>query len=301
MTLAAHAHDLLLAHGHLPEPDLFARLSEAGHTTAKTSAGLRSSLAMHPHCLQRPDGRWDTTIRLLTGSTLTVRVRSRVRDDVLWIHRDLEPYAPLVAGAGLPLAAGGRVRLGESQVPTWVGPPGWLPPIPDGGLLGLSWDGTQLAVRPVPDAPTADDPAVRSAIALLRQHAGATRAVDRWGTRERLTFAGTVTSALMEDPDLFATPLLPLSELLVLPMTEAPRGWEELPAAGEQVLVPVSPRIADELGRRAQALGESVTQHASMLLTAAVDRVLPRLQTCDCYQCQGPRWAETAYREDLPY
>lgn len=300
MTLADHAHDLLLAHGHLAESDLFARLRDNGATTAKTSAGLRGSLLSHPSCLQRPDGRWDTTLRLLVGSTLTVRVRSRVREDVLWIHQDLEPYVPLVIRAGVPLASGGRVRRGDSQVLTWVGPPGWLPPIPDGGLLGLSWDGTQLSVRPVQNPPAADDPAVGSAIALLRQHASSPRGIDRWRVRERLSFAGTVTSALMEDPDLFALPLLPLSELLMLPMTAAPRGWDELPVEGQQVLVPLSLRVADELTRRAQALGKSVVEHASMLLTAAVDRVLPPTRSCDCYECQPPRWAEGPLSDASP-
>ena len=260
----------LHVHGPSSVEDLLDALREDGVTTARTPGSLRSSLSSSPIAFQLPDGRWDLTTRVLAGAVLTVRPRSRLRDNVLWVHGDLEPFDGLLGRDGLPLASGGQVRRGGGQVRTLVGPDGWLPDVPPGELLGLRWTGHALDVFAV-DSPVDPDGSAREAIqVLLRRHR--TELGRPYGGAPSL--ATVVLSALREAPDLFAQPQLPLSEILPLPPAELDDTsvWEEH-KDGRRLTLHLPERVYDELSRRADLLGERLQDHAAVLLGAATDRV----------------------------
>jgi hypothetical protein len=284
-------YDVLLRQGPCTEEELRQELVRTGRSTAKTTAGVKSALANHSYARPLPDGRWDTSARALTGAVLTTRPRSRLRDGVLWVHRDLEPFDALHGRDGIRLAAGGVARRGSTRVPTIVGPDGWLPPVEPGQLLALAWDGQLLSVSVATDVPTVDSDEVLAVRRLLRAHADSGMHRPEWQVlRPPPSMSTTVLSALQEQPELLCRPLPPLSELLPLPEHLMPQGWMgNLSGDGMPLVLQLPHRILDELERRSYLLGDRLADYAGMLLGAAVDRVLPpaRESACSC------RWRST--------
>ncbi|MCU1674923.1 MAG: hypothetical protein JWN77_3036 [Frankiales bacterium] len=274
--LTAAASAFILERGPLTIDELHRLALERELTRARTSTSLRTSLAHQSGFVQRPDGRYDTAARLLRGSCFTTRPRRPPSDGVLWLNRDIDPLLALGCGP-LPLKPGGEVQRGAGSRLTWVGPEGWLPDVPAGELLALRWDGSTLDVWVAQDVPAADSAAAADARSLLAAHASA-RHRDRWTFDDAPPLTETVLSALVEDPRLFAQPLPPLSELLPLPEhlrpTDAGPPDSEI-GRHEMLHLPLPGRVHRELSRRADLLGEHVTEYAAMLLGAAADRVLP--------------------------
>jgi hypothetical protein len=91
-----------------------------------------------------------------------------------------------------------------------------------------------------------------------------------------------VLSALLEDPQLFRSPLPPLSELLPLPEDLRPL-WDDEPRREtegyETLQLAVPRRVHRELTRRADLLGDRLPDYAAMLLGAAADRLAPSDRT----------------------
>ncbi len=224
--------------------------------------------------MQRPDGCYDTAARLLTGQVFTTRVRRSPADGVLWSVRDLEPLAALWAYGAVPLSSGGALRRGAGDVPTWTGPQGWLLPSEPGGLVALRWNGAALCVEVPAGVASADSDRAQDVRQVLGRHALP-------GQLRRFpddVVGACVISALVEDPDLFAQPLPPLSELLPVPSQLRPHdAWPSNQWGGGTVVlpVPVANRVSLELGRRADLLGEQLPEYVAMLLSAAADRVAP--------------------------
>jgi hypothetical protein len=275
-SFATAAAEFVLAHGPLTLDQLHTLALEKEVTRARTPASLRSSLSDSSKFVQRPDGRYDTAARLLAGSVFTTRPRRSPRDGVLWLSRDVDPLLALNA-TSMRLGTGGEVRAGAGATPTWVGPAGWLPDVEPGALLGLCWDGKALTASRADDVPAADSPRTQDVRRLLAAHASA-RHTGMWPYRDAPPLTAVVLSALVEDPDLFRTPLPPLSELLPLP--EDLRPQDERPpylefGTDEVLRVPLPHRVHRELARRADLLGDRLPDYAAMLLGAAADRVVP--------------------------
>lgn len=268
---ASAASDFLLEHGPLTLAELHALAVEHGLSRAKSPSSLSASLSSSPYVI-RPDGRYDAAARLLRGQVFTTRPRS-VGDEVLWTHRDLDPLAALSL-PGLPLARGGEMKPGSSAVESWTGPPGWLPDVAPGELLGLRWDGATLHVEAVCDAVDGASERVRDVREVLGRHARARRR-DSWSYQPRPSLTQTVLSALVEEPALFSQPLPPLRELLPLPEDLRPQdaGERDPRRTASIVEVPVSLSVHEELARRADLLGEQLPDYLCLLLTAAADRL----------------------------
>ena len=269
--LAAAAPDLLLEHGPLTLAQLHEIALERELTRSRNADTLRHSVTSAEGVVLRPDGRFDTAARLLRDQVFTTRPRPGERDGVLWTYRDLDALAAL---RRLPLASGGNLRRGDGDVESWTGPDGWLPDTGPGQLLGLRWDGAELHVFAVDDVPAGDADALRDVREVLARHA---RAINRPAWPEpRASLTRTVISALVEDPQLFSRPLPPLRELLPLPEDLRPQDGapvRDSDRLARIVEVPIALRVHEELGRRADLLGEQLPDYLSLLLSAAADRV----------------------------
>lgn len=268
--------DFLLGAGPTTDAAIHQYLVATGQTKAKTPTGVRSALNGSPLAYRLDDGRWDTTSRRLLGSVFTVRPRSRLRDGVLWVHQDLDPLEAIGIGQGIPLAQGGVVRRGGTEIRTLIGPPGWLPDITPGELLALRWADDGLHLSPLAKVPDLDDPVVRRTRLLLRAHSLVLAKSHAWPEPPVGRWGRVVLSALAEDPDLFAQPLPPLSELLPLPqlVLHDPSVWESH-GDSRRVTLHLPTRVYDELDRRAGLLGDRLPDFAAMLLGAATDRLQP--------------------------
>ena len=101
-----------------------------------------------------PDGRVEHLGRVLDGIVLTHRVRGALggRSD-LWLGRGAQPFLTLACLHPLPLVSGGEARIASSGAPALVGPPGWLPDVERGDLVGLRWREGRLAVARVDQSP----------------------------------------------------------------------------------------------------------------------------------------------------
>ena len=267
--LASAILDHLTRYGPSTAQELHAALYARGVTTAQTPTSVRNTLCSLRIAFERADERWDLTTRALTGVTLTIRPRSVLRDQVLWVHDDLAPFDGLLPSGDVPLARGGVVRRGGSDVRTFLGPEGWLPTIDAGGLVGLRWNGEALEVSTVDPKDLPDEAALGALRDLLCLHRGGLPAYGGQGP----TVSEILLSALREAPDMFTGPLPPLSELFPLPprVVHETTQWE-MHEPGERVTLHLPTRVLEELSRRAGLLGESVPTHAAILLGAAVDR-----------------------------
>ncbi|MCW2669953.1 MAG: hypothetical protein JWO27_1850 [Frankiales bacterium] len=289
LTRAVQNH--LMLHGPCTVEEIHEALAAQAIMTTRTATGVRNALTGSPFAFRLPDERWDLTSRAMSGVILTVRPRSRLRDSVLWVHRDLEPFDGLLTGREVPLLSGGCARLGGgSEVRTLVGPDGWLPEIPPGGLVGLRWSGHALDVFPI-EQPVPTDPAALAPVRdLLRRHSESLSQPHR----VKPELAAVFLSALREAPELFSQPLPPLSEILPLPehAFDDTALWEAH-RDGRRLTLHLPPRVYDELSRRADLLGEQVPDHAAVLLGAAVDRVQALVRAR-----HDPPYYEDRYRDD---
>jgi hypothetical protein len=264
----------LLLHGPATAEQLHQALLASGVTTAKTAQGIRTSLDGSRFTFQLADGRWDLTTRILAGVVLTIRPRSRLRDNVLWVHGDLEPFDGLLTPKVIPLLSGGCARLGGGAIRTLIGPDGWLPDLPEGDLLGVRWNGNALDVFAVEQPVPTDAAALAPIRRLLRQHSeGLSRPYSF-----RAPLSTVFLSALREAPQLFANPLPPLSELFPLVDRELDDSavWDSN-RDGRPLTLRIPYRVYDELERRAQLLGEDLAEHAAVLLGGASDRVVVKV------------------------
>ena len=288
LTPAIEEH--LRLHGPATADEIHRALVDQAVTTAKTSTGVRNALSSCSLAFRMPDDRWDLTTRILTGVVLTVRARSRLRDGILWIHQDLEPFDGLLGTAAVPLLSGGSARLGGGgEIRTLVGPEGWLPEITPGDLIALRWTGQALDVFALEQTTPIDEHAVALARTVLRRHADSLPSTYR----SRPQLGGVFISALREVPDLFAQPLPPLSE--ILPLSDREFGdtsvWEGH-VDGRRLTLHLPKRVYDELERRARLLGEALPDHAGVMLGAACDRAKPLLSGArDEPYYEEPYWA----------
>lgn len=276
LAFANAAVHLVLEHGPLTLVQLHELALAAGSTRARSSTSLRTSLAHDPRFVVRPDGTFDTAARLLRGATLVTRLRHPLPGGVLWVHRDLDPLLGLHRDHSLPLSTGGRLTLGASSAACWVGPAGWADAVGDAPVLALTWDGHAATVSGLSVTPDIDDERVRQVRLTLARHARSLPPQPyRYGVDARPTLTQVSLSALLEDPDLFTEPLPPLSELLPLPEDLRPQdAWGELrDGHGTPLELQLPLRVHDELGRRADLLGERLPDYAAMLLGAAADRL----------------------------
>lgn len=170
----------------------------------------------------RPDGTIDHALSVLEGSILTHRVRAPLRDrNDLWLGRGVQPLLNLAAYRPLALADGsGEVRRSEPGYDALIGPPGWLPHVNRFELIGLRVTSQQLIVEAVQEdeLPSPEDQLrVRR---MLSDIYTAEKFMSPPGDlRARpAELARTVSLALLEDPDLFASPCPPLDELLHNPL-----------------------------------------------------------------------------------
>ena len=277
LTFANACVSHVLQHGPLPLEELHRLALAAGTTRSKTSTSLRQSLTSDTRFVVRPDGSYDTAARLLRGSVLTLRPTGPLRDGVLWLDRDLDPLLSLDRDRRLPLAAGGVLVPGQGVASCWTGPPGWADAAAGAPLIGLRWDGVGVDVVPVHETVAPESARAQQVRRILARHA-----LQCWrtpsytyGQRVLEPLTRTVLSALVEAPDLLAEPLPPLSELLPLPEELRPQDTlaGQDASHGHPLTVLLPHRVADELGRRADLLGERLPEYVSMVLSAAADRL----------------------------
>lgn len=169
----------------------------------------------------RPTGEIDHALALLEGNVLTHRVRAPLRGRTdLWLGAGVQPLLNLATFRPLQLADGsGEVRRAETGHDALVGPPGWLPDVDRYQLIGLRIVDQRLVVEPVheSDLPPPDQQL------RVRQMLSSIYARERFFDGGELCtrpaeVARTISLALLEDPELFATPYPPLDELLHNPL-----------------------------------------------------------------------------------
>jgi len=170
----------------------------------------------------RPTGEIDHALALLEGNVLTHRVRAPLRGRTdLWLGAGVQPLLNVAAFRPLQLADGsGEVRRAETGVDALVGPPGWLPDVDRYQLVGLRITDQRVVVEPVleDDLPAPDEQLrVRQMLSLIYVRENFLQTGDDLSTRPA-EVARTISLALLEDPELFATPYPPLDELLHNPL-----------------------------------------------------------------------------------
>ncbi|WP_151526673.1 hypothetical protein [Serinicoccus kebangsaanensis] len=251
------------------DPEWLARclaneLGDARITAQRVCAAIDSSTLL----VGRPDGLACRFLDLLEGQTLTHRVTASTTDRRdLWTDLSLLPFQVCAEGEPLPLAGGGEVTRGTFAHDALVGPEGWLPDVPRGGLIALTWEDGALRISACPDSgvPVARDAEVRG---IVGRHVREQRWWSGWGSEDELDrrpeLARALAHALLEDPQLFTDPVGPLDEVLHGILAEYSRqhlvedtaAWE----AGEVVSFSVAgmpEALYGELSRRATKFGMS--------------------------------------------
>lgn len=208
--------DLVQIHGAQTVGELAAlarrRLGDPGITPDMVEATAERVTTL----VLRPDGRVDHLGRVLDGIVLTHRVRGPLagRGD-LWLGRGAQPFLVLACLHPLPLVSGGDARISESAAPALVGPPGWLPEVERGDLVGLRWREGRLAVSRVDEAHLAGARSTAHVRAVIAEHVNR----EQWlmGADPDALAAQIVhglAQARLEDPELLSTPHAPLEELV---------------------------------------------------------------------------------------
>lgn len=203
--------------------DLAAAAVAAERTRSRAPATtVLNALRASPDAVALPDGRWTHALAVLGRTVLTHRVRYGTEGrTTIWPRADLEPFHRLLR-APTPLVGGGTVTVSArpqwqcgAPPPTWLGPPGWLPVVPAGALLAVTLTAAGLGVRPV----AVDPEEVAERVDLLRatvaHHTPPRSAVpvSAYGEPALARFHAGLLGALLEVPDLLATPLIPLDEV----------------------------------------------------------------------------------------
>ncbi len=170
----------------------------------------------------RPTGEIDHALALLEGQVLTHRVRAPLRGRTdLWLGMGVQPLLNLATFRPLQLADGsGGVCRAEPGYDALIGPPGWLPEVDRHQLVGLRIVDQQLVVEQVheEDLPAPEEQLrVRQMMSSIYARENFLQSGDDLSTRPA-EVARTISLALLEDPELFATPYPPLDELLHNPL-----------------------------------------------------------------------------------
>ena len=210
MTIASHCLDLL----SLRSPRSLEELTEAAVVAGLTrSQNPQASVsnALYSHKLEAPllpDGRYGYTLHILENCWITTRQRN---GDRLPPSFDIDGLANQLRRRTLPLPGGGQV--GSTRHADGLrGPAGWLPKPRDGTVIGLRITAGALEVRAV----ELDDEAAargRDLAARLRARIAPPSWPRRTVGREDAAWQALV-QLLAEEPDVLASPVAPLSELL---------------------------------------------------------------------------------------
>jgi hypothetical protein len=206
-------------------------------------------------------------IDLLEGQTLTHRVEAGTagRTD-LWTNLSLQPLFTYAGIDPLPLLTGGELTTAKFGHAALVGPAGWLPDVPAGGLVGLTVEDGRVRVTPMHEGVAASPKHEQEVRALLARHIREEAWWSDFGEPNReAELTRAIGSALLEDPDLFAVPVSPLIELLHDILTEHSRrhlfddtaAWEAGPVVALSI-AGMPEYLHQELSRRAQKYGMSL-------------------------------------------
>lgn len=224
-----HRTVLDLLRDHCPQEAgwLAARARKKLRDARITEESIYDLIAVSTMLVLRPDGRVDHILSLLEGNVLTHRVRARTagRTD-LWLGCGVQPLLNIAAYGPIGLADGsGEVTRPESGHEVLVGPPGWLPDIARYELIGLRITEQKLVVEPVSsdDLPSPEDQLrVRQMLSRIYQIEKtmdpSISVYDDELVARPGNLARAISLALLEDPELFATPYSPLDELLHNPL-----------------------------------------------------------------------------------
>lgn len=225
-----------------------------------------------PTLVGLPDGRVSHLVHVLEGQWFCQRVRACTtgRRD-LWVTSALAPITTVLIEGDLPLVSGGLAQMAEHLHTAILGPPGWLPEVQAGGLLGLRLVGgsLEIAVADESDLPPSAAADVRNLIARHYRN-------EFWWVDDEPTVRHTLTRAIaasvLEDPTLLTNQRPPLDELLIDPLQEAFRThWRDASAwrAGENVSFCISgmpSALHSEIARRAAVYGMSEDQYVILAL-----------------------------------
>lgn len=256
----------VLASGPLDLDWLTRRLRTELRDARVTTESVANAVMYTTVLVGRPDGRVCRLLDVLDGQTLTHRVDAATtgRRD-LWTNVSLQPLLVCATFDPIPLVTGGELTTAKFGHPALVGPPGWMPDVPAGTVLALTVERGRARIEALTagvEATPAQEQRVR---AILGRH-----------IREEAWWAGgaepdreaelnrALGHALVEDPELFRTPVSPLIELLHDVLSEHSRrhvfddtgAWE----AGAVVSFSVAGMpeyLHTELSRRATKYGMS--------------------------------------------
>jgi hypothetical protein len=231
----------------------------------------REHVLTAPTLVGLPDGRASHLLHVLDGQWFTQRVRASTagRDD-LWVTSALAPLVTVLVEGPLRLASGGELRLADHFQRAVVGPPGWLPEVPAGGVVAL-----RLLDGVVEAAAVELDPATPPADQDVRELLGLHYRNEQWFVDDepttRITLTRAVAASVLEVPTTFAEPRTPLDELLRDPLQEAHRhhwrdvsAWQEGTVSFSVVGMPEALHI--ELSKRATTYGMSLDEYVIAVL-----------------------------------
>lgn len=283
--IATFCADHIGDHGPTSVDELYQAARAANVTTARTAGTILQAMRERSGFVQLPDGRYTVASRLLAGSVLTHRVRDgRPVRESLWAGRELGPIQTLLAQLReVPTDTGGTITYSRYRPSVLDVPPGWLPDVSAGELVGLRWTGSHLqASRVQADEQRAVEVRavlIRHRQALDKERRGAhpLASVDRFGDA-----AEVALSALVEVPDLFAEPVPPLDELLGRTPAECVKELHQcLNESYEfdfdgRLSVDLPMSLLDELSGRADRMGVSLGDYVTGLLAAEAWRTVPR-------------------------
>lgn len=174
--------------------------------------------------LWRPDGSVDHLMHALDGVILTQRARAPLADRPdLWCTVAMQPLLNIAAFTALPLTDGtGSITRAPSGHQVLLGPAGWLPDVPRYGVVGIRLEDGQVSAVPIDEADLPDLREQECTRQLLAHH----YRIERWygGEDGPESRPGETVRALgyarLEDPQLLASPHLPLDELLYLSLEQ---------------------------------------------------------------------------------
>jgi len=226
-----------------------------------------------PTLVGLPTGQVSHLVHVFDRCWFTQRVRSSTagRQD-LWATSALAPLVTALIEAPLPLASGaGVISMSDHLLPAIVGPPGWLPDVPGGGLVGLRLREGMVETRAVEESGSSL-PAQQAVRELVGRHYVNERWYDDGEPTTRVTLTRALSSAVLEMPELLRSPIEPIDELLLDPLQEQHRYvFRDLAAFQQMESVSISPQglpigLHMELTRRADLFGMTLDQYVIAVL-----------------------------------
>lgn len=254
-------------------PQALVRAAGINGTRRKAVEQVMSLTYDAPTLVGLPGGDVSHLVHVFDRCWLTQRVRSSTHERTdLWVTSALAPLVTALVESPIPLASGdGAVAMSDHLLPAVVGPPGWLPEVPAGGLVALRLVDGRLEARAM------DEPCTPlRAQQEIRELVGRHYMNERWYVEDenatRFTLTRALASAVLEVPELLRTPIEPMDELLLDPLQEQHRHLFRDVAACHQMesvsfslhCMPVALEI--ELRRRAELFGMSVDQYVIAVL-----------------------------------